>query len=185
MRAIRQPMHIDRANEITMSREPAGTACPLSSLGLVLMPTARTLARCSSFGASEAQDVSRFGFVGEIVDILAIFPASHPLVVMASLVLAPDPMWMANEERPGFIFAAKVDHLATRLMPQITDAPLDAAALLVLGALQLLPPTRRLLTASLLFGKLSQVLVALSLERADTTSCDNHRFACIGGDGGK
>lgn len=67
MRAIRKPMHIDRANEITVSREPAGTACPISSLGLVMMPTARTLARSSSFGASEAQDASLLvGFHTEV-----------------------------------------------------------------------------------------------------------------------
>src|SRR2546421_7259961 len=59
-------MHIDRTHEITVSREPASAACPISSLGLVFMPTARTLARCPSFGASEARDVSRFRFVGEI-----------------------------------------------------------------------------------------------------------------------
>ena len=44
-------MHIDRADEITMSREPAGTARPIAVLGLVSMPAAGTPARGTSFGA--------------------------------------------------------------------------------------------------------------------------------------
>ena len=56
MRAIGVLMHIDRADEITMSREPAGTARPISVLGLVPMPASGTPATGSSFGAGEAQD---------------------------------------------------------------------------------------------------------------------------------
>ena len=63
-------MHIDRADEITMAREPASAAGPISAFGLLFMPASGTLATCSSFGAGEARDVSLFRFVGEIVDIL-------------------------------------------------------------------------------------------------------------------
>ncbi len=70
-------MHISRTNEVTVSRKPAGAAGPISSPGLVFVPTARTLATCSSFGASEAQDVGLFGFVSEIVNVFAIFPQGH------------------------------------------------------------------------------------------------------------
>ena len=52
MRAIGKTMHIDRANQVTMSREPAGAACPSSSLGLVAMSTYRTLARFAMSHAS-------------------------------------------------------------------------------------------------------------------------------------
>jgi hypothetical protein len=76
-------MHIDTANNIAVSCKATGLTDPISSLGFVLMPTYRTLAACSSFGASEAHDVSLFGLVRQVVDILVVFPQgershSHP-----------------------------------------------------------------------------------------------------------
>ncbi len=66
-----QLMHIDRTNKITVAREPTLLAVPNPTFGFVLMPTAGTLATCSSFGASEAQDAGLFCLVSEIVDILS------------------------------------------------------------------------------------------------------------------
>jgi len=40
----------------------------------VFIPAYRTLATCSSFGASEAHDVGLLGFVGEVVDVFAVLP---------------------------------------------------------------------------------------------------------------
>ena len=51
MRTIGKRMHIDRANEITVTREAAGAARPSSALGLMTMPTSGTPATGSSFGA--------------------------------------------------------------------------------------------------------------------------------------
>jgi hypothetical protein len=101
-------MHIDRADQITVSREPAGAACPISSLGLVCTPTARTPARCSSFGAGEAQDMGLFGFVAEIVDVLAIFPQGHTLIVISATVPVAYPMRVANESVPTSCFTQKL-----------------------------------------------------------------------------
>jgi hypothetical protein len=53
-------MHIDRANEIAMASKSTGSTDPISSLGLVFMPTYRTPAAGSSFGAGEAHDVGLF-----------------------------------------------------------------------------------------------------------------------------
>jgi hypothetical protein len=83
-----------------MALKPTGSTCPTSAFGLLFMPRAWTLARCSSFGASEARDVSSFRFVTEVVDILAIFPQGHTLVVVSSLVLLADALWIADEESP-------------------------------------------------------------------------------------
>ena len=77
-------MHIHRANNVTVSGKAAGSTYPISAFGLLFLPTDRTLARCSSFRASEAHDVGLLGFVGEIVDILAIFPEGHALVVVST-----------------------------------------------------------------------------------------------------
>src|SRR5947209_4005006 len=93
---IRKQMHIVRANKTTMAPETAGAAAPISVLGFMTMPTSGTLATGSSFRASEARDVSLFGFVGQIVDIFPILPLAHALVVMFATILLAHPMWVAD-----------------------------------------------------------------------------------------
>jgi hypothetical protein len=91
-------MHIDRANNVSVSSETAFLAIPFSAFRLVSVPTYRTLATCSSFRASEAHDVGHFGFVGEIVNILAIFPQGHALIVVPSAIAVANPMRIPDEE---------------------------------------------------------------------------------------
>src|SRR5690242_12792243 len=105
-------MHIDAADNIPMAHKATFAAGPISVLGLVFMPTYRTLATCSSFRASEAHDVSLFGFMREVIDILAIFPQGHALVVVPSAITGTDPMGIADEEGPDFVFLTDIDHLS-------------------------------------------------------------------------
>lgn len=172
-------MHIDTADQITVSRKSALFAMPLPVFRLVLLATSGTLARCSSFGASEAQDMGLFAFVGEVVDITTIFPQGHALVVMSPAVAATNAMRIADEERTDLVGNTEVDDLPCRFMAQITDPSLRAAALLVLGTVQFLPASRVLLASGVLLGDLAQVLVALSLERSNTAPRDNQRLPCI------
>ncbi len=172
-------MHIDRANEVTMALKSADPACPISAFGLLFMPTARTLTRSSSFRASEARDVSSFRFMGEIVDILAIFPQGHTLIVVSASIAIAHPMRIADEQRSYLMLNAKVDDLPARLMTQITDTSLSPMTLFVLGSLQFLPPAGIFLAAGLLPGKLSQLLSPLPFERTDTTACDDQGLLCI------
>src|SRR5438093_1104817 len=102
-------MHIDRANQITVALETASAACPISVFGLLFMPTARTLATAASFRASEARDVSLFRFVGEIVDVFAIFPQGHAVIVVPAIIPIADTMRFANEERSDLLLNTKVD----------------------------------------------------------------------------
>ncbi len=166
-------MHIDRTYQVTVARKPAGAARPISAFGLMMMPTYRTPARCSSFGAGEARDAGLFGFVTEVVDVFPIFPLSHTAIVMAPGIPAAHAMRIADEEHRYLMLDAEVDDRPGRLMAHVSDTPLSSPADLVLGPLQLLPAARMLLAAVLLFGKLAQLLVALSLERADTTPSDD------------
>jgi hypothetical protein len=163
-------MHIDRPDEIAVTGEAAGTACPVSVLGLVGLSTSGTSARCSSFGAGEARDVSEFAFVGEIVHVFAVFPQRHALVVVPATRTVAHAMWIADEEAPHLLLHAEVDDGPRRFMAQIADTPLRPPADRLLGALQLLPATRVLRAMGLLFDKLTHLPVALSLERADTAS---------------
>src|SRR5215471_17060604 len=127
MIAIRISMHIDRTDQVPVPGKLACSAYPISAFGFVFMPTCRTPARCSSFGASEAHDVSGFAFVSQIVDILAIFPQSHALIVVPASVLRADAMRIANKEGSGLLLDAEVDHFAGGLVPQIANAPLGSA----------------------------------------------------------
>jgi len=160
-------MHIDRADEIAMSCEPAGTARPISAFGLVSMPAPGTAARCTSFGAGEAQDAGLFGFVGEIVKVTAEFPQGHALVVMPTAVPVAHAVRIADEETSDRVLDTEVNDRLGRFMAQIADAPLRSMTDLVLGALQLLPTAGVLRAATLLFGELAQLSQSLPLERAD------------------
>jgi hypothetical protein len=176
-------MHIDRTNQIPMTGELTGAARPISVLGLVCMSTVGTPARCASFRAGEAHYVGGFAFVGEVVDVLAIFPASHALIVMAATVLLTDPMRIANEEGSDLLLHTKVNHFAGRFVSQIPNTTFSPTALLVLGPLQFLPATRIFGAARLLPGKLAQLLMALAFERTNATSGDDHGLTGVGGDG--
>jgi hypothetical protein len=178
-------MHIDRANEVTMAAKPTDSARPISAFGLLFMPAYRTPTTGSSFGAGEAHDVGSFRFVGEVVDVLAIFPQGHTLVVMPALIVVAHPMRVADEERTDLVLHTEVDHLSGGLMALIADTTVSTAALLVLGTLQLLPSTGIRLATGLLLGSLSQVSVPLPFEGANTTSSGDHRLGGRGGDSGK
>jgi hypothetical protein len=175
-------MHIDTADNVTMASEATFAACPISSLGLMLMLAYRTLATCASFRASEALDASLCAFMGEVVDVLAIFPQGHALVVVTPTVLVTYTMGMTDEEGANVSATAEADHSMSGFMAQITNAAFCSSALLVLGPLQSTPSARTFLAPRLLFGKLAQHLGSLPFERADATACDDHRLARVSRD---
>ncbi len=108
--------------------------------------------------------------MGEIVDILAVFPLGHALVVMASFVLLPHPVRVADEESTDLVLFAEVNDLPRPFMAQVAHAPLDATRHRVPGALQFPPAARVLLAARLSSGNLPVSHVALALEAADTAT---------------
>ena len=172
-------MHIDGPDQVTMAGKTAGAADPISVLGLMTMPASGTLATCSSFGASEARDVSLFGFVGEIIDVFAILPQGHAAVMMAATITGTHPMRIADEERSDLVGDTKGDDLPGGFMTLITNATVVSFAYLVLGSLQFLPATGILLTSALLFRQVSQLLLAVAFERTDTTPCHDQGLLCI------
>src|ERR1700693_326902 len=115
-------MHIDGPDQVTMADKTAGAADPISGLGLMTMPASGILATCFSFGASEARDVSLFGFVGEIIDVFAILPQGHTAVLMAATITVTHTMRIADEERSYLVGDTKVDDVAGGLMTLITNA---------------------------------------------------------------
>ena len=110
-------MHIDRAHEIAVAAKPAGAADPISALGFMSVPALGTPTAGSSFGAGEARDAGLLGFMGEVVDVLAVFPQGHPLIVMTAAIAVAHTVRVADEERADFVFHAEVNDLAGRLVP--------------------------------------------------------------------
>ena len=163
-------MHIHTADHVAMPSKSTVPALPHSASGLMFMPAYRTLAACSSFRASEALDAGLYTFVREIVDIFAILPLRHTLVVIPSLVLLAHVMRVADEERANLFFNTEVKHLARGFVAQVAHAPFDATCHLVLRPLQFLPATGILLTTGLFPGKLPVPHVALALETANATA---------------
>ena len=135
MRIIGKRMHIDRANQVPMPGKLAGAAGPMSAFGLVSMPTYRTPTRCASFRAGEAHDVSSLAFVCEIINVLAIFPQGHALIVKAATVFLPDAMRIPDEEGADLLFDTEVDHFPGGFVPQVTNTAFGTTTLLVLGTL--------------------------------------------------
>jgi hypothetical protein len=178
-------VHIHRANNVTVSSKATGSTNPISAFGLLFMPTYRTLARCSSFRASEAHDVGLFGFVGEIVDVLAIFPQSHTLVVVPSTISVADTMGVTDKELANFLLNTEFDHFSCCFVPHITNTEFCSRFDLVLGTLQLLPSTRVLLASGLLPGNFTQLLASLAFERPNTTTRYHERLSCVGRNSGK
>ena len=183
MRPISEMMHIDTAYKVTMSYKATGSTEPISAFGFRFVTASGTLARCSSFGAGEALYVGLLAFMGEVVDVLAIFPQGHALIVVSAAVLLTDPMRIADEEGPDLLFHTKVDHFAGSFVPQITNTMLCTTALLVLRSLQLLPAMGVLFASGLLLRNLAELLIALSFERADSAPGHHHGLACSGCDG--
>jgi hypothetical protein len=89
-------VHVDRADEVTVAANAATAARPSSALGLVCMSTPRTPAAGASFGAGRARDASLFRFVGQIVDVTAVFPLRHTPIVAPAAVPVAHAVWVAD-----------------------------------------------------------------------------------------
>jgi hypothetical protein len=133
-------VHIDRTDQVPMPGKLARAAYPISAFGFVFVPTSRTPARCSSFGAGEAHDVSLLRLVSEVSNIFPIFPQSQALIVVSPFVLNADTRRIADEQGSNSLPNTKVDDFAGSFVPQVTYAPLGTTTLLVLRVLQSLPP---------------------------------------------
>jgi hypothetical protein len=173
-------MHIDATDDVPVARKATFTACPISALGLMFVLAYRTLATCASFRASEALDASLCGFMCEVIDVLAIFPQGHALIMVTPTILVTYTMGIADEEEANKVLLAKVDHFARGFVAQITNVTFGSSTLLVLGPLQPSPTSRALFATRLLFGQFSQLHVSLSFERADATACHDHSLARVG-----
>jgi hypothetical protein len=73
--------------------------------------------------------------MGQIIDIFAIFPHTHPLVMMSSVLPVSHTVRIANEKRANLVLDTESDDFAGGLVSLIADPSLRTAALLVFGVL--------------------------------------------------
>ncbi len=166
-----------------MAFKATDPACPISAFGLLFMPTARTLATGSSFGASEARDVSLFRFVTQIVNIFAVFPQRHALIVVATSITSADTVRIADEEASYLMLNTEINHPSRGFVSHVPNTSFRTSAYCMLGMLQLLPTTGIFLATGLLPGNLAQSLMALPLEATNAPSSDDQCLACVRADG--
>ena len=109
-------MHVDAADEVTMTGEATGRAGPVATFGLVFAPALRTAAGRSPFRAVEARNAGLSAFVRQVVDVLTVLPLRHALIVMQSAAPAPDAIRVADVEIGDTVVPAEVDDLPRPLV---------------------------------------------------------------------
>ncbi len=120
------------------------------------------------------------GFIGEIGDIPAVLPLAHPLVVMASAAMVPDPMGIPDKQTTHPVLLTKGDHRPRALVAQVSDLPPLPGAGFLSGRLQA-PRAAGAFPAPLAFpGDLAQSLVVPPLERTDTSAGHHQGYSRSG-----
>src|SRR5262245_64759833 len=95
------------------------TAAPLGPRDSSLPAAYRRLARCAPLrGRRSARVPSCLRFVRQRGDVLSVFPASHPLVVMAPAGASLHAVWIADEERTDALRLAESNHLPRALVAE-------------------------------------------------------------------
>ncbi len=178
-------MHIGRANEITMATEAALATRPSSAFRLMTMPAAGTPAAGASFGAGRARDAGLFRFMGEVVDVFAVFPLRHAAIVAPATVAVAHAMRIADEERSTCRSTQKSMTLRVALCRRSRTRRSARRQHFIFRALQLLPAPGVLLAAALLFGELAELPASLPLEGTDAAPGDDERLARVGRHGGE
>ena len=176
-------MHVHRAHDIPVTFKSTGFASPVPPLGLMTMAAYGTPAGCATLIPGEAHDAVLFRLLLQVIDVLAIPPLAHALVVVTPGVLASHPIRVADEHRFHFMRLAEIHHLAGSLMAQVTDAALTPQGQFSAGFAKFPPTPGTLLTTGAFFLDFAKLLAVLTLEGADATPGDDQRIPIVGDHG--
>ena len=121
-------MHVQAADDVAMACKPTlgAPAHPVPPTNFLAALAARTPARGTPFGAGEAHDASSCTLLLEIVLVLAVFPLAHPLLVVASGTLIPNPVRVPNEDRLHALLLQEAHDLTRRFVSSVAYLPLGA-----------------------------------------------------------
>ena len=133
-----QLVHVQAADDVAMAPKPTlgVLAHPVPPTDFLAALAARTPARGTPFGAGEAHDASSCTLLLEIVLVLAVFPLAHPLLVVPSAPLLPNPARVPNEDRLHALLLQEAHDLPRRLVSPVAYLPLGACPQPGFGALQ-------------------------------------------------
>ena len=110
-------VHVHRAYDIPVAFKSTDFASPVPPFGPVAMAAYGTPTGGTTFIPGEAHDAVLFRLLLQIIDIPAVLPLAHALVVVTPRVLATDPIGVADEHGFHFMRLAEVHHLTGALMP--------------------------------------------------------------------
>jgi len=83
-------VHVDPADYIPVALKATCRAPPVPPPGLVAMAATGTPAGRTSFVPGEAHDAVFFRLLLQVIDVLAVLPLAHALVVVATRILVDD-----------------------------------------------------------------------------------------------
>jgi hypothetical protein len=100
------------------------------------MAACRTPGVRSPFRSSDVRHDCKINFVYQVVNVFAIFPLTHALVVMPPQAALSHAVRIADEDLRDAIDLTEVDGLPRPLVVQIVDAPLRSRSIGIVGFLQ-------------------------------------------------
>ena len=184
-------MHVHRTYDIPVAFKSTGLASPVPPFGLMTMATYGTPAGRTTFVPGEAwamrptmHDAVLFRLLLQIIDIPAVLPLAHALVVVTPRVLAADPVRVADKEGFDAMGLAEIDHLARALVTQIPDAAILAQGQFRPRPAKLPPAPGAFLAAGALGLNLSELLAVVALQGADAAPGNNQRIPIVGSHSG-
>ncbi len=129
-------------------------------------------------------DAVLFRLLLQIIDIPAVLPLAHALVVVTPRVLATDPIGVADEHRFHFMFLTKIHDLTGAFMAQVAHPALIVQRQLCASSAQLPPAPGTLRTAGTLAGDFAKLLAVVALQGADAAPGNNQRIPIVGSHSG-
>ena len=91
-------MHIDCAYDVSVADKATDLASPVPPFGLMTMAAYGTPAGRTSFVPGEAHDAVLLRLLFQIVDILAVLPLRHALIVVTTRILATNSVRISDIE---------------------------------------------------------------------------------------
>lgn len=132
-------VHVDRAYDVPVAYKSTGLASPVPPSGLVTMAAYGTPAGRTTLIPGEAHDAVLFRLLLQVIDVPAIFPLAHALVVVAATVFSPNTIRVADEHRFHSMFLTKIHDLTGPFMAQVAHPAFIPQRQLCAGFPQLSP----------------------------------------------
>ncbi|CAI9084955.1 protein of unknown function [Candidatus Methylacidiphilum fumarolicum] len=128
------------------------------------MAAFRTPAGGAALVPGEARDAGLLRLLHQIVQILAVFPLAHPLVVTASASASTHPIRVAGEDGLNSMIQAEVHDLPDAFVTQVANPAFMTQRRLRSGSSELAPTAGALLASGALFLDFAEMLAVQPLD---------------------